>query len=56
MNSTPSLNKASPILSKPPRIVSEELLSQLDPIERAIAESYLKSGRWVLAKKTGAEG
>lgn len=30
------------------RIVSKELLAQLDPVERIVAEQYLIEGHWKL--------
>jgi|GEM_PF-4866272 len=31
-----------------PRCVNSELLNALDPLERLVAEKFLKDGRWIL--------
>lgn len=36
--------------AKSPRIVTSELLNQLDSVERLLATQYLAEGRWILRK------
>lgn len=36
------------IQAKPPRIVTPELLNQLDSVERVLANQYLLEGKWIL--------
>lgn len=34
--------------SKNPRVVTSEMLNQLDSVERVLANQYLLEGKWIL--------
>lgn len=36
-----------------PRIVSQELLNRLDPIEKIVAQRFIIEGRWIVKEKEG---
>lgn len=38
-------------MNSKPRCVNFELLNALDPLERLVAEKFLKDGKWVLIEK-----
>jgi hypothetical protein len=41
--------------STPQRTVSNELLKQLDPVERIVAQAFINEGRWTVEQNQDSE-